>query len=60
MNPPTYEKNTQEVVDLHLHEYNTIMKGLKDRAKLVTSRLNLMDNITCNEVQGSITEIDKF
>lgn len=54
VDPPREGKESDTTVELHKKEYNAVFEGLKERAKLLSDKLNAMENITCNSVQGSM------
>ena len=53
VNPPKEGRESKKIVDYHIKESTEIFNSLKLKASLLSSRLNQMDNITCNEIQGN-------
>ena len=57
VNPPTKEGNySDETVEKYLKESNDILYSLAHRAEIVSSLLNEMENVKCNEVEGAMVE----
>lgn len=54
VDPPRRGKESEETMNLFEQEYNNIFDGMKERAFILSNKLNEMDNITCNSVQGSM------
>jgi alanine transaminase len=54
INPPKRGRESDACVDLYNMEYGSVMTGLKERAKLLTSTFNSMKNISCTEIKGAM------
>ena len=54
INPPKRGRESDACVDLYNTEYGSVMTGLKERAKLLTSTFNSMKNISCTEIEGAM------
>jgi hypothetical protein len=50
VDPPQRGRESDETVDQFLKEYNGAFGGLKERALMLTEKLNKMENVTCNPV----------
>ncbi|CAI2364927.1 unnamed protein product [Moneuplotes crassus] len=53
-NPPTKDTVSKEVFDLYQTQEQHIHDGLKYRANLITEKLNSIQGITCNEIEGAM------
>lgn len=53
VNPPT-EQSAPSIIAQYEKEKQDIFKGLQNRAKLLSKKLNDIDGITCNEVEGAM------
>lgn len=54
VDPPKLGRESAETVENYTQEYNELFNGLKERALMITEKLNKMENITCNSVQGAM------
>lgn len=54
VNPPNESNCSEEVLKQFKQEHDDIFKGLQNRAKLLTRKLNSIQGITCNEVEGAM------
>nr|ALB24938.1 alanine aminotransferase [Euplotes vannus] len=54
VNPPTEDTVSKEVFDLYQTQEQEIFNGLKYRANLITEKLNSIEGVTCNEVEGAM------
>lgn len=55
INPPSERMGeSAETIDRYHTEKDNLFSSLKRRAKLCSNELNSMDNIQCNEVEGSM------
>ena len=52
-NPPVEGRESKECVDAYNKEVNTVFSGLKEKSKILTQRLNKMDNIHCQRMEGN-------
>jgi aspartate/methionine/tyrosine aminotransferase len=53
-NPPSKDLVSPDVFNLYQKEEQNIFDGLKMRAKLLSEKLNDIEGITCNEVEGAM------
>eukprot|EP00344_Euplotes_crassus_P004155 CAMPEP_0196994214 /NCGR_PEP_ID=MMETSP1380-20130617/521_1 /TAXON_ID=5936 /ORGANISM="Euplotes crassus, Strain CT5" /LENGTH=477 /DNA_ID=CAMNT_0042409527 /DNA_START=139 /DNA_END=1572 /DNA_ORIENTATION=+ len=60
VNPPTEESVSKEVYDLYKKEEQTIFDGLKHRANLITEKLNNIEGVSCNQVEGAMYAFPKI
>lgn len=51
VNPP---RPNEPSYDLFMQEKNTILNGLKEKARIVTELLNKIEGVKCNPVQGAM------
>ena len=54
VNPPKDGRESTACVGKYLSERNNIENGLKERAKLLTTMFNKMENISSNEIEGAM------
>eukprot|EP01017_Pseudomicrothorax_dubius_P004341 TRINITY_DN1084_c0_g1_i1.p1 TRINITY_DN1084_c0_g1~~TRINITY_DN1084_c0_g1_i1.p1 ORF type:complete len:519 (-),score=144.01 TRINITY_DN1084_c0_g1_i1:45-1601(-) len=54
VNPPNPETESAEAVQQYQAEKGALLSSLKKRAEIVTTELNSMLNIRCNEVEGAM------
>lgn len=52
VNPPNAENCSKKTYELYCKERKDRKKSLETRAKLLCEKLNQMERIKCNEVQG--------
>ena len=58
VNPPTKDQGcSDETVKKHNEESKLLFESLARRASIVSKKLNEMDNITCNEIEGALVII---
>lgn len=60
VNPPNKSNASQSTIDLHNQELTNIYDGLKERAKLLTDRLNSMKNVSCTNLSGAMYAFPKI
>ena len=53
-NPPDYEHNSKETVDLFNKEKGEICEALSTKARMVMETLSKCKNIKCNDVEGAM------
>jgi len=53
-NPPEYERNSKEVVDLFQKERDDVSNMLKTKARMVVDVLNSCKRLKCQEIQGAM------
>ena len=54
VNPPTEGRESSACVGKYLGERNAIENGLKERALILTKTFENMENVTSNEIEGSM------
>lgn len=60
VNPPTPQTVSEECYAQFRQEEENIYNGLKSRAKLLSQKLNEMDGVTCNDVEGAMYAFPKI
>lgn len=53
-NPPDYEHNSKETVDLFNKERNDICGALNTKAQMVMAAMNKCKNIKCHAIEGAM------
>ena len=54
VDPPKRGRESDETCEQYEKEYSQIFDGLKERALMMTEKLNAMEDVTCTEVQGAM------
>ena len=54
VNPPKIGRESTECLEKYMGEKNQILKGLKERASLLTKTFNEMERTTCNNIEGAM------
>lgn len=54
VNPPKSGENNEETVSLYESEVNAIKSDLKDKAKLIQTKINKMPGFKCNDIEGAM------
>ena len=60
VNPPTLENCSKETVEFYNNEIKALEDSLKARAKIVSTALSKMKNITINEIKGSMYALPRI
>ena len=60
VNPPTQSSVSKTVYDQFESEEKLIFDGLTSRAQLLTKKLNEIEGVTCNEVEGAMYAFPKI
>lgn len=54
VDPPRLGRESAACVEQYNREKDAVMKGLKERAKLLTDTFNSMENMSCNTIEGAM------
>lgn len=54
VDPPKRGRESDACVDHYQKQTGDIMKGLRERAELLSSALNDMENVTCTKIEGAM------
>jgi len=54
VNPPAYGQESDETVEQYQREHKELFCALKDKAQLLTSAFNDMQNVSCTEIEGAM------
>ena len=60
MRPPTEDTVSKAVYDQYAKEEEEIFNGLRFRANLLSEKLNSIDGISCNQVEGAMYAFPKI
>jgi alanine transaminase len=60
VNPPTAKTVSKECFDQYRKEEDAIFKGLQGRAKMLSQKLNEMEGVSCNDVEGAMYAFPKI
>lgn len=54
VNPPKEGRESSECMELYNKEVDEIYNGMKERAEMLTERLNKMTNTSCTTIEGAM------
>jgi alanine transaminase len=54
VDPPRRGREDDQTVDKYERQYTEVYNGLCDRANLLTSTFNSMQNVSCNTIEGAM------
>ena len=60
VNPPKKGRETDAIVSLHEAEKEEIFSGLKEKAEMLTRKLDAIEGITCTTVEGAMYAFPKL